>query len=659
MKSLNAVTGVLIFLASFFTTAQDLEDRTLLTIDGKDYDAGTFMKVYLKNLDIVQDESQKDVDNYLDLYVKYRLKLQQAYDMNLQDDEEYKKELKNYRSSLSQNYLTDTEVTDQLVREVYDRSLEEVNASHILVQVGRGAEPADTLKAYNKILDIKKELDGGADFAKLAREKSEGPSAGNAGELGWFGPFRMVYQFEDAAYETEVGEYTDPFRTDFGYHILKVNDRRKSRGEVTVAHIMTFDRPADSTKTAKSRIKDIYNQLEEGKSFEEMAREFSDDLRTAKDGGKLQRFGTGGLNSPIFVDAALKMEEVGSYTEPIKSKYGWHIIKLLEKHPPKSFEQQEKQLRQQITKSPRARKITQSFINKLQNRYDSKVDVTVDEEMLQTIGDSLMQRAWKYESKSEHEQVQLFSIQNKSYTKKDFYQFVEERQKKDFQQYDNKREKVESLLDAFVETSFINYYDENLERDNKDFAFIYNEFKEGILLFNLMEKKIWGKAKEDTVALKKYYEKNKEQYQWKRRIDIILTQNTSQETAEQVQELLGQGVEVDSIKAQINLDGRTKTIISSGTVEEDYSRLPKEFEIKTGVSKIYHEKEDSFYKVIMVKEIMEPTIKTFDEAIGAVINDYQQVLEKEWESSLEEGHDIKIQKRTLKKVKKELAAQTD
>ena len=659
MKSLNAVTGLLIFLASFFVTAQELEDRTLLTIDGKDYDAGTFMKVYLKNLDIVQDESQKDVDNYLDLYIKYRLKLQQAYDLGLQNDEEYKKELKNYRSSLAQNYLTDTEVTDQLIREVYDRSLEEVNASHILVKVGRGAEPADTLKAYNKILEIKKELDAGADFAKVAREKSEGPSAGNAGELGWFGPFRMVYQFEDAAYETPKGKYTDPFRTDFGYHILKVNDRRKSRGEVTVAHIMTFDRQPDSTKTAESRIREIYKQLEEGKSFEELAREFSDDLRTAKEGGKLQRFGTGGINSPVFVDAALAMDEIGSYTEPIKSKYGWHIIKLLEKHPPKSFEQQEKQLRQKITKSPRARKITQSFIAKLQEKYNAEVDVTIDDEMLETVGDSIMQRAWNYEPGAEHSDQELFTIQNQSYTKKDFYVFAEERQKKDMKQYTTKREKLESLLDAFVEESFINYYDKHLERDNKDFAFIYNEFKEGILLFNLMEKKIWGKAKQDTVALKNYYNNNKQKYQWKRRLDIILTQNTSQETAEKVQEFLRQGVEIYSIKEKLNVEGRTKTIISSGTVEEDYSRLPDNFEIKSGVSKIYHEKEDSFYKVIMVKEIMEPTIKTFDEAIGAVINDYQQVLEKEWESSLEEGHDIKVQKRTLRKVKKEIAAQTD
>ncbi|MGB5982893.1 MAG: peptidylprolyl isomerase [Nonlabens sp.] len=655
MKSLNAVLKLFIFLSVAAVSAQGLEDKTLLTIDGVDYDAGTFMKVYQKNLDIVQDESQKDIDNYLELYIKYRLKLQQAYELGLEKDEEYKKELKNYRSSLAQGYLTDTEVTDELVKQAFDRSLEEVNASHILVKVGKGATPEDTLKAYNRALEIKKELDQGADFATIARNKSEGPSAGNEGELGWFGPFRMVYEFEDAAYSTPVGEYTEPFRTDFGYHILKVNERRKSRGEVTVAHIMTFDKPADSTKTAEKRINEINEQLKSGKSFEELAREFSDDLRSADKGGELQKFGTGGLNSPIFVDTALEMEDIGSYSEPFESKYGWHIIKLLEKHPVKSFEEQEKLLRDKITKSPRARKITKSFIEKLKTKYDINADLALSDSMLEVVGDSIMQKAWKYEPKDLHEDEVLFSIMDSTYTARDFYEFAEQRQMKDYAEYSNKREKLEGILDSFEETSIIDYYDQNLERDNDDFAFVYREFKEGILLFNLMEKKIWGKAKEDTVALKSYYEDHKHDYRWKRRLDLVLTQNTSQEVAVQVQDLLRKGVAVDSIKSQLNVEGRTKSIISSGTVEENYNRLPENFDIKKGVSKIYHDEGDSFYKVILVKEIMEPSIKSFEEATGAVINNYQQVLEKQWEESLEEGHKIKINKRTLKKVKNQLA----
>jgi peptidyl-prolyl cis-trans isomerase SurA len=659
MKQVHLGISLLLMLMGNSIHAQknDLAGETLLTIDGKDYDANTFMKVYLKNLDIVQDDSQKDVDNYLELYIDYRLKLQQAYKLGLDKDEAYKKELLNYRSSLSQGFLTDTEVTDQLVTEVYNRSKEEVNASHILVKVGRGASPADTLTAWNKIIEIKKQLDKGADFAALAREKSEGPSAGNAGELGWFGPFRMVYEFEDAAFETAVGKHTSPFRTDFGYHVLKVNDRRKSRGEVTVAHIMAFDKSDATDKTAENRIKDIYSQLKEGKAFEELAREFSDDLNSAGNGGKLTRFGTGGLNSPIFEDKALAMTVPQEYSEPFESKYGWHIVKLIEKHPVADFNKQEKILIDKIKKSPRSRKITTSFTNKLKKKYGLPTTSSLPKSFVTAVSDSILDLTWAFKYKEVDSAKTLTSIKDENLTHGSFTKFATQRQQKDFKDYPTKEAKLNEFYNEYINEEVIDYYDENLERDNDDFAFIYNEFKEGILLFNLMEKNIWDKAKQDTVALKSYYNDHKSNYNWKRRLDIILTQNTTEEVAEEVIKMLRNNVEIDSIKSHFNKDGRTKVLISSGIVEEGYNRLPVDFEIKQGVSKIYKTDTDSFYKVIKINEIIEPSIKTFEEAMGAVMNDYQQVLEEQWKNDLRTGHDIKVNKKTLKKVKKEIADQ--
>ncbi len=659
MKQVHIGISLFLMLMGLSIQAQknDLAGETLLTIDGKDYDANTFMKVYLKNLDIVQDDSQKDVDNYLELYIDYRLKLQQAYKLGLDRDEAYKKELLNYRSSLSQGFLTDTEVTDQLVTEVYNRSKEEVNASHILVKVGRGASPADTLAAWNKIMEVKKQLDKGADFAKLAREKSEGPSAGNAGELGWFGPFRMVYEFEDAAFETPVGKHTAPFRTDFGYHVLKVNDRRKSRGEVTVAHIMAFDKPEATDKTAETRIKDIYSQLQEGKAFEELAREFSDDLNSAGNGGKLTRFGTGGLNSPIFEDKALAMTVPQEYSEPFESKYGWHIVKLIEKHPVADFDKQEKTLIDKIRKSPRSRKITTSFTNKLKKKYGMATTSSLPKNYVSGVSDSILDLTWAFQYKNVDSAKVLTSIKDKKLTYGSFTKFASQRQLKDFKEYPTKEAKLNEFYNEYINEEVIDYYDKNLERDNEDFAFIYNEFKEGILLFNLMEKNIWEKAKQDTVALRSYYEDHKSDYLWKRRLDIILTQNTTEEVAQEVIKMLRNNVEIDSIKSNFNKDGRTKVLISSGIVEEGYNRLPEDFEIKQGVSKIYKSDTDSFYKVIKINEIIEPSTKTFEEAMGAVMNDYQQVLEEQWKNNLRTGHDIKVNKKTLKKVKKEIADQ--
>ncbi|MGJ8684016.1 MAG: peptidylprolyl isomerase [Nonlabens sp.] len=643
---------ILLLVLSSIAVAQELEDKSLLTIDGTSYDAGTFMRVYLKNLDVVQDEEQKDIDNYLDLYIDYRLKLNQAYELGLDEKESYKKELKNYRQSLAQAYLTDTEVTDALVQEAYNRMTREVKASHILVKVGPGDAPQDTLRAWNKINSIKTELDKGGDFAQIARAQSEGPSAGNEGQLGWFSVFKMVYPFETAAFETPVGKHSKIFRTDYGYHIVKIYEDRKARGKVTVAHIMTMDSRDATEKTAEKRIKEVYKQLQETGKFEELAREFSDDMNSGPRGGKLDRFGTGGLNAPVFEDTAFGLEEKGQYSEPFETKFGWHIVKLIEKHPLGGFKELEATITDKIRKAPRARKITDSFNKNLREKYQVTRSDDVLAVLNQVITDSIMPNKWQYDLNHATVKKTVFEIKDKKYTYGDFYKFVMQRQKKDFTNYASKEEKIKKLYDDYIDSSIAAYYDENLEFENKDFAFIYNEYKEGLLLFDLLETKIWNKAKEDSLGQQAYYNEHKEKYQWKRRLDIIMTQNTTEEVAQEVKKLLEQGTDKTAIKEQFNVDGRTKVMISSGIVEETYNRLPDNFEVTIGVSSIYHDKKTGFYKVIVVNEILEPTQKTLDEARGAVINDYQQQLEKDWLDSLRNGRKIKLNKKTFKKVKK-------
>ncbi|KEZ94391.1 peptidylprolyl isomerase [Nonlabens ulvanivorans] len=655
MISTKRFFTILLLFISSIAVAQELEDKTLLTIDGNPYDAGTFMRVYLKNLDIVQDDSQKDIDNYLDLYIDYRLKLLQAYEMNLDLKESYKKELNNYRQSLAQAYLTDTDVTESLIREAYNRKKREVKASHILVKVGPGDAPQDTLKAWNKINAIKNELDNGADFSKLARTKSEGPSAGNEGKLGWFSVFRMVYPFENAAFDTEVGKHSEVFRTDFGYHIVKVFEDRLARGEVTVAHIMTFDARDAEEKTAEKRINDVYKQLQETGRFEELAREFSDDMNSASRGGKLDRFGTGGLNATTFEDIAFGLKEKGEYSAPFKSKFGWHIVKLIEKHPVGSYEDLAPSLKEKIRKSPRARKITDSFNKSLREKYHVERSEKVLEKLNEVISDSILSNSWQYDPALKMADLKMFTIKDEEISYADFYKDVMSRQKKDFTNYSSKEEKVQKFYYDFIDKSIAAYYDKNLENENKDFAFIYDEYKEGLLLFDLLETKIWNKAKEDSTGQQAYYDLHKSKYQWKRRLDIVLTQNTTEEVAQEVQRLLKNGTSREEIKKQFNIDGRTKVMMSNGIVEETYNRIPDNFEVKEGVSSIYYDEKTGFYKVILVKEVLEPSQKTLDEARGAVINDYQQQLEKDWMSSLRNGRTIKVNKKTFKKVKKAIA----
>lgn len=657
MKLINNLLCFTVLL--FFTgvNAQSLKDKTILTIDGTNYDAETFMKFYFKNIDIVQEEEQKDVDNYLQLYIDYRLKLQQAYDLGLDKKESYLNDIKGTRSSLAQPFLTDNNVTESLVKEGYEREKEQVNASHILIKLSRGASPADTLKAWNRVQDIYSQLKQGADFASLARTKSEGPSAGNEGKVGWFGPFRMAYEFETASYNTPVNTFSKPFRTDFGYHIVYVNERRPNPGELTVAHIMTFDKKEASEKTAANRIQEIYSQLQQGKGFEELAREFSDDLSSAPRGGKLNRFGIGGIDE-TFANAAYEIKELGEYSKPIETKFGWHIIKLLEKHPLKDFDKLEKGLKDKLKNSPRSRKITEAFTNKLKKQYNLSQKLQLPKDVYALVEDSLILRGkYQFNKNLQSNNDVLFKIKKTDFLTQDFLYYVEKKQLKDPTVYSTKKDKLDAFYQTFITDKLIEYYNTYLERDNEDFRFLYNEFKEGFLVFDLIETKVWKKADNDSLGQKKYYDVHKGDYMWKRRLDIDLTQSTSKEVAIKVREMLQRGIATDTIKARLNLENKTKVIISSGKVEESYNRLPKGFEIKLGVSDIYHEEGDSFYKVISVKEIIEPTFRTLEEARGRVINDYKQELEKKWIDNLREGHNIKVHKNVLKKVKAKINKQ--
>lgn len=659
MKSIkNGLWFVLIFFC-FFSSAQQVNKETLLTIDGKNYEAGTFIKFYLKNIDIVQDKKQKDINNYLELYIDYRLKLLQAYELELDKKDSYIKDIQSTRSNLAQPYLTDNNATESLTREAYERSKQLINASHILVKLSSNAVPADTLKAWNKIQNIYKELQAGAAFGVLARTKSEGPSAGNDGMVGWFTSFSMVYEFETAAYQTPVGNYSKPFRTDFGYHIVYINDKKPNPGEVTVAHIMTIDKKGVSENTAQTRIKELYQQLQDGVAFEELAKEFSDDANSANRGGKLNKFGIGGIDE-TFAAAALEIENVGSYTQPIQTKYGWHIIKLLDKHPMKTYEEQEKELQEKIKKSPRSRIISDAFINKIKQQYQINENLKLAKEIYPLVNDSLLMAGnFVFDKTQKATNSKLFNIQETTYTLTDFLNYVEQNQSKGNAAFTTKKQLLDHLYKNFISQKVLSYYEDNLERDNEDFRFLYNEFKEGFLVFDLIETKIWNKADNDTTGQQQYYNAHKENYMWQRRLDLDLTQSTTEQVAQQVRKMLQEQMSIDAIKEKLNTDNKTKVIITSQVVEESYDKLPKGFQVKLGVSNVYRDKGDNFYKVINLKEIIEPSLKSLEESRGRVINDYKQELEKEWINSLREGRDIKINKKTLEKVTTQINKQLD
>ena len=340
--------------------------------------ANEFAYVYRKNNATAADYGTRpSVTEYLDLYTNFRLKVLEAEKKGLDTTQAFKRELDGYRQQLAQPYLTEKSVTDQLVREAYDRMGQEVNASHILIRVAPDATPADTLVGYQKISKIREQLQGGEDFAKLAGEVSEDPSAKqNGGKLGYFTAMQMVYPFETAAYKTAPGQLSLPVRTRFGYHVIKVNDRRPAQGEIKVAHLMVrvnANAPKNDSLTARKKADELYARLKKGENWDKLVAQFSEDAGSAANGGELPPFGTGRM-IPSFEETAFKMQKPGDIAPPVQTPYGWHIIKLIEKQPVATFAEVEPTLKGKVAKDSRSELNRAAFLKRIRQE-DQFVEV--------------------------------------------------------------------------------------------------------------------------------------------------------------------------------------------------------------------------------------------------------------------------------------------
>jgi peptidyl-prolyl cis-trans isomerase SurA len=634
--------------------AQSEKKEILFTIDDKPYYTDEFSRVYNKNIDLVKDESQKDLNQYMELFVGYKLKINKANKLGLQNNTKYINELKSYRTQLSKNYTSDTKVTKALIEEGYTRSLKEIRASHILIMVDENALPADTLKAYNQALDIRKKAIAGEKFEDLAVQFSQDPSAKeNKGDLGYFSAFRMVYAFESAAYATKKGDISMPVRTKFGYHLVKVVDSRDNRGEVTVAHIMilkpatTTDLPADAQKT-KATIQDIYTKLKQGENFESLAKQFSEDKNSAPRGGALPRFASGQLSSEEFENIAFGLTTPNAYSEPFESQFGWHIVKLIEKHPVKKLDEMERELDAKIRKDDRSRLITNSLTAKLHKKYTIVRDEKLYTKLKALVTDKFYTSNWTLPEDLKAYEGTLFKIENYEVKGTTFLSNLESQQKSEL-----KIKPIGKLVDFvyqnFVDTQMTNYYNDNLEKEYPEFANVVEEYRDGLLLFDLMEKEIWEKAKQDTVGLKKYHDANKLKYQWKNRAEVLIASSTKESVAKEAKKLLKNEKTPDFIKENLNTKDVVNVMIKQEMYEEGSDNFPKNVKFKTGISEVY--KDGEFYFVNKVIKTLPAGTKTLDETRGKVINDYQQFLEDNWVSDLKKEFKVTINKDVFEKLK--------
>ena len=637
---------------SFISFAQQKE--VLFLINDKPYYTDEFTRIYKKNIDLVKDESQKDLKKYLELFIGYKLKVNKALKLGLDKNENYITELKSNRSQLAKNYLTDSKVTQSLIDEAYSRLQKEVRAAHILMMVDENAAPADTLAAYNKILEIRIKAVAGDDFGKLAQDNSQDTSAKeNKGDLGYFSAFRMVYPFETGAFNTAKGQVSMPIRTRFGYHLIKVNEIRPNRGEMSAAHIMISKATEPSKEPeAKAKIDDIYKKIQQGENFAALAQQFSDDKSSSEKGGVLNKFASGQLSSDVFENVAFTLTKENPISQPFQSQYGWHIVKFIERFPVKTAQEMQQELNAKISKDERSRKITNAVNSKLKKEYPVKTDNQVLTEAQKLLTPEYISGTWKMpETNPVYDKIVL-SVGAKKVSAKKYVLFLSD------QQRTAKDAKVvlktisERSYDKFVEEQLNIFADENLENKFPEFANVVEEYKDGLLLFDLMEKEIWDKSKKDTLGLKTFFDKNKSNYKWKNRLEVSVVSSTKKEIVEKAALMLKDGKSSTEIKKALNTDKNIEVMINEGTFEEGNAALPKNVTFKNGITDIVQDKE--YYFVTKVNKILPETFKTFEDAKGKTINDYQQYLEENWVSELKKEFSVKVNDNVFEKVKKQI-----
>jgi peptidyl-prolyl cis-trans isomerase SurA len=649
-----------IFLALFFTFcfnsfAQNSKD-VLFTIDNNQYFTDEFKRIYLKNLDLVKDDSQKDLNQYLDLFIGYKLKVSKAYKLGLQNNSKYQNELSSYRNQLSKTYLNDSKVTNQLIEEAYNRSLKEVKASHILLSFDESIKGADTLAFYNKAMDLKKRIEKGEDFETVAVANSQDPSvADNKGNLGYFSAFRMVYPFECAAYKTKIGEISNPVRTRFGYHLIKVMDVRDNKGEVTVAHIMILN-PTESTVEAKLKAKqtidDISKKIQQGESFEALASQFSEDKSSAAKGGMLQRFGTGQLSSEAFERVAFSLVNKGDVSQPFESGFGWHVVKLIEKHQVKSFDESKSDLESKIKRDERSIIITNTLENKLKSKYKIETNKMQYDNIEKAVTDAIYSQTWELPSKKDNLKGDLATIdKTKKIGTPSFVNYIHSQQKNKLTTKPVKK-LVGELYESWKGEQLIAYYNDNLEKEFPEFKNVMDEYRDGLLLFDLMEKEIWTKSKTDTIGLQKYYDANKSKYNWKERFDVDILSSTDSKVMEAAQKMLQKGKSIEEIKTKFNKDNKVAIMVKSGLFEKNYDILDKMTTLTKGVNNTYKDANYSF--VVNVKSSKPVETKAFEDCKSRVINDYQQYLESTWVDDLKKEFSVKVNQDVFEKAKQQL-----
>jgi peptidyl-prolyl cis-trans isomerase SurA len=638
-------------LMSISTFAQ--EDPILMKIDGHPVTKSEFLQIYLKNNPNPKFD-KASIDEYMELFKRFKLKVAEAEELGYDTIPKLKKELDGYKKQLSLPYLIDSAKNEALVREAYDRTRIELRASHILINCASNASPADTLAAYNRIMGLKKRIEKGENFASVARGKngSEDPSAvNNGGDLGYFTAFQMVYPFEDMAYNTPVGSISEPFRTRYGYHIVNVTDKRPARGTIKTAHIMVAvgkSAAEEDVLNAEKKINEIYAKLQKGEKFEDLVKSYSDDPSSVEKNGELPPFGTGTTTRMVtsFEDAAFALKNNGDYSMPIRTDYGFHIIKRLEWTDVKTFDSMKKELQSKVNKDERSKRTQDSFVLKLKSSYGySNKSLKGLKWFVANLDTSYYIGKWNANALKSNKT--LFTIDGKAFTQQQFARFLESN-------YRGIRKDANDVViglqyKAWEKEAIIGYEESKLANKYPAYKALITEYHDGILLYEIMTDKVWNKAMKDTVGLRAYFDNNRSKYMWGDRVDAVVYECSTRSIADQVYKMiLNDTINSKHVLEVINKDSELNLRVRTNKFDINQTNFLKGQNLLMGANKVY-ELDGKFY-VIKVTKNLPAGNKEFSEAKGSVTSDYQTFLEQQWIEELMKKHKIEINQQVLYSV---------
>ncbi|WP_297093200.1 peptidylprolyl isomerase [uncultured Draconibacterium sp.] len=621
---------VLFLVITLQAVAQPSE--VLLTIEHHEVTKDEFEYIYNKNNNnLYSDADRKTPKEYLDLFINFKLKVTEAENLGMDTSQAFINELAGYRKEIAAPYLTDIEFNEHQVEELYRRMKLEVDASHILLRVDENASAKEEQQVLDKITDIRNQIIAGKPFEDAAVEYSEDPSAQtNKGHLNYFSAFTMVAPFEDAAFNTPVGEVSDPVRTDFGYHLIKVLDTRPNKGELQVAHIMknvARNATPEEKAKAKTAIDSIYHLLLDGADFAEMAKNESQDRRSAVRGGEMPWFSAGRIVKE-FSDPAFALKNDGDISKPVETPFGYHIIKRLSARPVPPFEEArasiESQIKKDATRLASGKKV---FVEKLKKEYNFTENETAKAKLaeLNIAGNSSLP------------EDTFFTIDNKSYGADELSAFVARK--------NIKVGSYRSVYNDWVSDEITNLEDSKLEEKYPEFRYLMNEYHDGILLFNISQDKIWNYAAQDTAGLEEFYQKDKDKHLWGDRFKghIITCKDVS--VREEAENLFGAGMNAEEVLAHINANGEELITIETGAWEEAQNPIV-DYYVWNG-----KDPEDFDSATTFVRgDKIEPEPKTLDEARGLFISDYQDHLEEQWIKELRRKYKVKVDKKLLNSI---------